>query len=619
MTGSLPASREGRAVVPLAIVAAAIVLFVAGAVVGAVDGRSVQALAGLVAIAVAVFGWLILRRRPGNRIGWILCAAAIPAAVLNAGDAYLHRAVITAPGSLPLTRAVEAMVNASPLPLIGLMVALLPQVFPTGVAVSRRWRPAVWTAWAYIVIGTLSNLVSDEDVQGLPHVRNPIAISTIQPILGVFQIAAGVFLLISVIAGASGLVVRWRRSSGDERQQINWFVADRPGADPDRAARCVSRRRRRVHRDAAVVDPVAIGVAVLRYRLYDLDIVLNRVLVYAMLSAMTASITWRSWYSPRSSRAGAVAWACRSPRPSWPRRSSLPLRTRVQHIVDRLFYGDRARPYEALTRLGRTLEHAPAPDAIAAGVPWRGGRGAAGPVRGDRVRHRGRHRDRGRAAARCAASLAALPDDLSGRDDRLTSSCPGGRRARTSARPIGGCSPTSPARPAVAAHAARVTDGTAAGPARPRDRARGGAPSAAPRPARRPRPGPRRGHARSCTRRRRSRGLDAAGRSRCSPPSKTQVEDAVRGHPPAGVRPAPAGPRRVRPVPRDSAVRPRTIEAQRRRRLSARDPVAASRARRPAGCGRGRRIPHRHRGDHERVPPRPGRACHVRLELRRRR
>jgi signal transduction histidine kinase len=364
MTGSLAASRMRCGAFPLAIVVATIVLFAAGAVLGVLDDKPGQILPGLVAVALAIVGWVILRHRAGNRIGWVLCAGAIPTALLNAGEAYAYRTVVVAPRSLPGAGAVEALINAMPLPAIGLLIALLPQLFPTGAAISRRWRPMVWAAWVFIVAGTVSNFFLSEKVQGLPNVDNPTAIPSAQRFLGVLQGIAGICLVVSVIAGVAGLVVRWRRSAGDERQQLKWFIA---GVVPVLVPVALHDTYPAVAGGfmAALLTlvPVAIGVAVLRYRLFDLDIVLNRVLVYAILSAMIAAVYLAivvlaeavvGWGRGLGVQVGATIVAA---------ALFQPLRQRVQHGVDRVFFGDRARPYEALTRLGRRLEHAPAPDA----------------------------------------------------------------------------------------------------------------------------------------------------------------------------------------------------------------------------------------------------------------
>src|SRR5262249_36965014 len=94
-------------------------------------------LVGLPSVAIAVMGAVILHHRPGNRIGLLLCAGSVPFAVLAAGTAYAHHSVTVSP--LPGTVAVEALLNAAPLLGIGIFITVLPQVFPTGAPVSRRW------------------------------------------------------------------------------------------------------------------------------------------------------------------------------------------------------------------------------------------------------------------------------------------------------------------------------------------------------------------------------------------------------------------------------------------------------------------------------------------------
>ncbi len=352
-----------------AIVATTIVLFAAALALGAVGHRISDVLPGVVAVAFAVAGAVILRHRPGNRIGWLLCAGSIPFAVLNTGDAYAFQTVVVAPGSLPGATVVEAVINAMPLLGLGLLVAVLPQVFPTGAPVSRRWRPMVWAGWGFVLAGTVSNVFIPEEIQGLPGVENPTGIASAQPVFSVMQTVALLCLVIAVVAGVAGLVVRWHRSDGDERQQVKWFIAGIApvlvpialhDAYPTAAGTFIAL--------LLTLIPVTIGIAVLRHRLYDLDLVVNRVLVYTTLSAMTAAVYLAivvgservvgAGHGPGVQIAATIVAAA----------AFQPLRLRVQRGVDRLFFGDRARPYDALTRLGRTLEHAPAPDAILGGV-----------------------------------------------------------------------------------------------------------------------------------------------------------------------------------------------------------------------------------------------------------
>ncbi len=338
-----------RSLVPSAAVALAVALGVVALVIGALDDRVTAVLPGLVPVAFAVVGAVILAQRPGNRIGRLLLAGSAPLAVLNAGTAYAYHGH----GSLPAATAFAALVNALPLLALGTLVAVLPQLFPTGAPVSPRWRPFVWAGWIFTGIGALSNLFAVEQIQGLPGVANPAAIPAVAPLVDILQLLAVVCLLVAVGAGVAGLVVRWRRSRGDERQQLKWFVAGfvpvlvpmaLHDAYPEAAGVLIAL--------LITLVPVTIGIAVLRYHLYDLDLVVNRVLVYAGVSAVTATV-----YLAVVVLAELVA--------GWGRGIGVqvaatvvaaalfqPVRLHVQRGVDRLFYGDRARPYDALTRLG---------------------------------------------------------------------------------------------------------------------------------------------------------------------------------------------------------------------------------------------------------------------------
>ena len=353
----------------LAAVTLSTLLAVVAVALGMTDDRLSTVTPGIVGVAFATVGAVIVRRRPGNRIGALLCAGSVPFAILNAGTAYAYHALIARPGSLPGGTVAVALVNTAPLLGLGLLVAVMPQLFPTGAPISRRWRPFVWIGWAFVVTGVVSNAFAVESVQGLPGIANPAAIPRASGLFDAMQTVAAACLLISVGAGISGLAVRWRRAHGDERQQLKWFLAGiLPVLVPIG-----------LHDTYPVVAgafiallltliPVTIGVAVLRYRLYDLDIVVNRVLVYATLSAITAAIYlaivvlaeivagWGHGLVVQivATVAAAALFA--------------PLRMRVQRAVDRLFYGDRGRPYDALSRLGRALEHATAPDEILAGA-----------------------------------------------------------------------------------------------------------------------------------------------------------------------------------------------------------------------------------------------------------
>src|SRR5258706_8586224 len=176
-------------------------------------------------LAFAVVGGLVVVRRPENRIGWLLCAVGLAMVALAASTQYAGRALITAPGSLPGGGLAAYLTMWSPLVVIGLLVGLLPQVFPDGRALSRRWRPGIWAAWVYIIVGTVANVLAPQAVEGLGNYQNPYPVRALAPYLGPVFAFSAVCLAISVLAGLVTMVLRWRRAVEDVRQQLKWFAA----------------------------------------------------------------------------------------------------------------------------------------------------------------------------------------------------------------------------------------------------------------------------------------------------------------------------------------------------------------------------------------------------------
>ena len=191
-------------------------------------------------------------------------------------------------------------------------------------------------------------------------------------VFGVFQVTSALLFVIAVGGGVTSLVVRWRRSKGDERQQLKWFIAAMallplpivlhdviPGATPliDLI----------IGLSLALI-PITMGVAILRYRLYDLDLVVNRALVYLTLSGVTALLYLAVVGVAELVLGGGGGLALHVGAAILAAAAFQPLRSRVQRGIDRLFYGDRARPYDAVARLGRRLQDAASPDTVLPGV-----------------------------------------------------------------------------------------------------------------------------------------------------------------------------------------------------------------------------------------------------------
>lgn len=338
-------------------------------VLSGLDGHALAGFRVLPAVAFAVMGMLIVARRAENPLGWLFCAVGIAIGASACSQEFARRVLIQAPGSMPGGEVAAWLAGWTPLVSIGLLLGVLPHLFPTGRPLGRRWQVGLWAAWAFIALGVVGNAFAPQDIEGVPGVLNPYGVESAGGAFDVVQAVAGVFGLVALVGGLASLVVRWRRASGEEAQQLKWFAAGIAvlpvlalvhGSAPSAV-------------DAAFVValpfvPVTMGVAILRHRLYDLDLVINRVVVYAGLSAMVtgpylAIVVLSEWALGGSAAVGVHAAAALAVAATFQ-----PLRSRTQSGVDRLFYGDRSRPYDALARLGRRLQDAVVPGSVLPGV-----------------------------------------------------------------------------------------------------------------------------------------------------------------------------------------------------------------------------------------------------------
>jgi hypothetical protein len=250
-------------------------------------------LGSLPSLAFVTVGAVVISRRPGNVIGWLCCAIGLTQILAGFGgksaQAVLADDPDLGPGWVVLYELGELCWELS----WGLLAMLL-LLFPTGRLPSRRWRPAAWAAGAVLVLAAFSSpFLPGPPAPGLPP--NPIAIP---PLAGLLKLAYGTagFVLAGVILAALvSLVVRFRRATGTERQQLKWFaygtalllllpVAGLVGASLAGPAGNLMA--------AGIFSalPVAIGIAVLRYRLYDIDRLVNRTVVYGSLTVLLAGV-----------------------------------------------------------------------------------------------------------------------------------------------------------------------------------------------------------------------------------------------------------------------------------------------------------------------------------------
>src|SRR4028118_1372036 len=302
----------------------------------------------------ATVGAIVASRRPENLVGWLLCLSGVALSTSNFASQYAIYALLAEPGLLPAGEAM-AWIAAWELPImVGLQVSYFLS-FPTGRLPRRRWRPVAWLTVAFVSVGVILAAFSPEAYLGsLGSIRNPLGIE------GFTSVFKTVFFTITPLlyaAAVLSLFVRLLRSRGVERQQLKWFayavaafalgivlisiisVIDTPP--------WLERAGVAFFTIASLGYPIAIGIAILRYRLYDIDVLINRTLVYGSLTVMLVVtyfggivVLQRLFVFLTGERSTLAVVA-----------STLliaalfnPLRLRIQSFIDRRFY---RRKYDA--------------------------------------------------------------------------------------------------------------------------------------------------------------------------------------------------------------------------------------------------------------------------------
>ena len=226
-------------------------------------------------------GALVASRRPKNIVGWLLCCVglAVAASVFTEDYATYARA-----GSLSGAEAAAFLASINPGVTLSIFVVLL---FPDGRLPSRRWRPVVWLAGAQVTLAGMLSFLNSRGTGSL-EVASYFGIFSILSVLNEVLIVG---VLIGVVASVA---FRLRRARGDERQQIKWFVyAVSVIAAGGLASTFLPSPLDGVFWVVTVFGmaalPVAVGIAILKHRLYDIDIIINRTLVYASLTVLLAT------------------------------------------------------------------------------------------------------------------------------------------------------------------------------------------------------------------------------------------------------------------------------------------------------------------------------------------
>jgi hypothetical protein len=309
-------------------------------------------------VGAPIVGGLVASHRPKNPYGWLWLGLGLSFALMQFGQTYATYALVTEPGSLPAPRTVVTLLGQGFVAAI-IFIPFICLLFPDGHLPSRRWG---LLAWLVVLVGVplliLAPLVSDGG--GMAPVKNPFGVgSNVAETVSALVDPGIMLLFVAIVLSAGSLVFRYRRATGIERQQIKWFAyaAVLNG--------CLITTDIIGLSDLLISHPfgyvvwtllgtiasaslyAAVGIAILRYRLYDIDLLINRTLVYGSLTAMLVGVYFGGvvalqWVfvllTGQSSTLAVVA-------------STLliaalfsPLRRRIQAFIDRRFY---RRKYDA--------------------------------------------------------------------------------------------------------------------------------------------------------------------------------------------------------------------------------------------------------------------------------
>src|SRR5215204_301819 len=369
---------------------------------GARPGSGFAVLTGVLSLAFPTVGALIASRLPANPIGWIFCGMGLLYTAGRFTGAYADYALnenFAFPGG-EYTAWFSSCLWFATLTL-GVFLVLL---FPDGHLPSRWWRIVAWAAILGVALAVLGfGFMPDKLIVTHPYVDNPFGVIgvigglTTYELFGASRFLGMTLLLTSSLAALFSPILRLRHTRGNERQQIKWFlfaavpltlflglfelsliitnltydflirIADIV------SCRCPSHPRtsgqalkaiQLVALLALLFVPIVTYIAILRHRLYDIDVVINRTLVYGALSACVIGI-----YVLAVAALGALFQAQGNLGVSLLATGLVavlfqPLRSRLQHSVNRLMYGERDDPYAVISRLGKRLEATLAPEAV---------------------------------------------------------------------------------------------------------------------------------------------------------------------------------------------------------------------------------------------------------------
>jgi signal transduction histidine kinase len=310
----------------------------------------------LIFLAIGAVGALVVSRQPRNAFGWVFLATTMAAAIAFFTSEYGHYSFRIRSAPLPGALLAAWIGDWAWLPVYTLPTTFVLLLFPDGRLPSPRWKPFAW--FTGLFIGLAGMVFAFGPTIAGTSLPNPVAIEALRPIQDSFETVSYPIILALSLISAGSMVVRFRRARGEQRQQIKWFAVAAVFLTVEFLLSAI--RDTVFHADWGVFGtmldalaflalPVAAGVAILRYRLYDVDVVINRALLFGLLAVFITAVyvgivvgvgtligsRGNVFLSIVATALIAVAFQ--------------PVTVRARHFANRLVYGRRATPYEVLS------------------------------------------------------------------------------------------------------------------------------------------------------------------------------------------------------------------------------------------------------------------------------
>lgn len=361
-------SLRGMSRLPWVIWAMTVLLVASGFVLFALTGDTTVGerwgtrwIVAPLAVTFSLVGTLIAFKQVHNRIGWILLVVGVGSSIQFFSDQYAVFGLLAYPGSLPGAIFIAWVFNWIWAFFITFGLVFVPLLFPNGKLVSPRWKIVIWSGSAGIFLMTTSYAFAPGALQNFQRQPNPFGLEAMRERWILLFVCGSVILLASAALAVLSLLIRWRNASGNERQQLKWIAYAATVMVLGASAGFIPSLQIGSLLFAASIMglPIAIGVAILKYHLFDIDLIIRRTVTYALVTTALVAVFFGSIVTLQQVFAAVTGT----------RRNELvtvlstlaiaalfvPLRNTIQNAVNRRFNRRKYDAQRVLTKFAETV------------------------------------------------------------------------------------------------------------------------------------------------------------------------------------------------------------------------------------------------------------------------